>query len=69
MTALELLMDRLSVWQAVTELGLDTISGAGGGGKGKGKDEEDSVDKMLRRFWENVILPLWVILSPTVSSC
>ncbi|WWD20588.1 hypothetical protein CI109_105064 [Kwoniella shandongensis] len=68
-TALELLMDRLSVWQAVSELGLDLNLGLGSGGidegrksksKGKGKEEENVVAAMLKSFWDEVLVPFFL---------
>lgn len=75
-TALEMLMDRLSIWAAVADLNLDVIlaspsasgqgSSKGSGtehtrprGKGKEKErEEDGIGAVLRRFWDEVLVPL-----------
>ena len=51
--ALELLMDRLSVWQEVARLGLDVNSDPG---KGKRKVEEYDLPWILRDFWDNVVV-------------
>jgi hypothetical protein len=54
-SAMELLMDRLSVWQAVAELGIGLDEDKS---KGKEKDEEDSMPGILKRFWEGVMVAL-----------
>lgn len=47
--AVELLFDRLSVWQAVADLGM--------GGDPKGKEKKfESVTEILERFWQEIIL-------------
>jgi len=46
-TALELLVDRLSVWSAVAELGVGVEHGA----------VENQVLVLLRDFWDNVVKP------------
>jgi hypothetical protein len=62
--ALELLTDRISVWLAVSDLGLGlgsdgsdkAVRGQGtGNGLGK-KPAEEGVEDMLKRFWEEIIL-------------
>nr|XP_019051245.1 hypothetical protein I302_01694 [Kwoniella bestiolae CBS 10118]OCF30175.1 hypothetical protein I302_01694 [Kwoniella bestiolae CBS 10118] len=72
-TALDLLMDRLSVWQAVSELGLGLgLSSSDGdvkaNGKGKGKAEENSIANMLGRFWKTVMLPYFLPKQPDLCS-
>ncbi|WVR08466.1 hypothetical protein IAU60_005521 [Kwoniella sp. DSM 27419] len=69
-TALEILMDRISVWQAVADLGLSVaVSGPGdigyaeAGKKGKNK-EEDGVGAMLGRFWKTVMVPFFLNREP-----
>jgi len=52
--ALELILDRLVVWQAVADLGLDL--GDKSQDKGKGKENESGVTSMLRQFWEDIIV-------------
>ncbi|KAK8850406.1 hypothetical protein IAR55_004324 [Kwoniella newhampshirensis] len=66
-TALELLMDRLSVWQAVSELGLGLDAGLGvigldqaRKGKGKAGEEENAVAAMLKMFWDEVLIPFFL---------
>ena len=46
-TALELLVDRLSVWSAVAELGLGQEDGRA----------ENKIQKLLSGFWDDVIKP------------
>lgn len=70
LTAVELLLDRLSVWQALSDLnlgvgGFDPPTGSGlglGAGKGKGvggeTEEEGMIGEMLRSFWDDVLVPL-----------
>lgn len=70
LTAVELLLDRLSVWQALSDLNLGvggfdppTRSGLGlGGGKGKGvggeTEKEGMIGEMLKSFWDDVLVPL-----------
>ena len=69
--ALELLIDRLSVWQAVADLDLDLngddakTNASGGTGShgnqrkqtGKGGDSA-GVGALLGKFWKSVIMPL-----------
>jgi hypothetical protein len=58
--ALEMVMDRLSIWAAVADLGLDVVLDAplAAKGKSKAKDrEEDGMVAVLRRFWEEVLVP------------
>lgn len=52
-SAIELLVDRLSVWQAVAELGIGVTED-----KGKGKEDEDGMPAVLRRFWREIIVVL-----------
>ena len=54
-SATELLIDRLSVWQAVAELGIGIDEDKG---KGKCKEDEDGMQAILRRFWEDVMKAL-----------
>ena len=56
-SALELLLDRLSVWQAVAELGIGLDED---NGKGKSKDSDDGILGILRRFWEDIMIVLQV---------
>ncbi|WWC98736.1 hypothetical protein V866_005629 [Kwoniella sp. B9012] len=70
-TALELLMDRLSVWQAVSELGLnlptsDEMNKVNG--KGKSKMDENGIANMLGRFWKSVMLPYFLPKQPDLCS-
>ncbi|OCF58459.1 hypothetical protein L486_04492 [Kwoniella mangroviensis CBS 10435] len=70
-TALELLMDRLSVWQAVSELGLnlptsDEINKVNG--KAKSKMDENGIANMLGRFWKSVMLPYFLPKQPDLCS-
>lgn len=70
LTAVELLLDRLSVWQALSDLKLglgelDPPAGSGlGVGAGKGKrvgvetGEEGVISEMLKSFWDDVLVPL-----------
>jgi hypothetical protein len=52
-------MDRLSVWQAVAELGIGLEDDKGGvHGKAGAKGADDGVANQLRSFWDEVILPL-----------
>jgi hypothetical protein len=54
--ALELLIDRISVWSAVAELGIgvDDKGDAASKSKGKGREEE-KITTILKRFWRQVI--------------
>lgn len=54
--ALELLIDRISVWSAVAELGIgvDDRGDAASKSKGKGREEEN-ITTILKRFWRQVI--------------
>lgn len=55
--ALELLVDRVSVWLAVAELGIvHAVEGSTGTGKGK---EEEGVLGMMKRFWDEVVVVLY----------
>jgi len=47
-TSLELLVDRLSVWSAVAELGVAEVNSG----------EENKVQTMLKGFWDDVVKPL-----------
>ncbi|WVQ95583.1 hypothetical protein IAU59_002680 [Kwoniella sp. CBS 9459] len=76
-TALELLIDRLSVWQAVADLGLDLEQGPFGGngaapradsgtGQNKAGKKDDSarVGALLGKFWKSVIMPFFISTHP-----
>ena len=52
-SAMELLLDRLSVWQAVAELGIGLDENTV---KGKSKDSDEGMLGILRRFWEEVMI-------------
>ncbi|WWD08476.1 hypothetical protein V865_006588 [Kwoniella europaea PYCC6329] len=70
-TALELLMDRLSVWQAVSELGLNLSTSDETNkvnGKGKSKMDENGIANMLGRFWKSVMLPYFLPKQPDLCS-
>nr|XP_018259899.1 uncharacterized protein I303_07971 [Kwoniella dejecticola CBS 10117]OBR82057.1 hypothetical protein I303_07971 [Kwoniella dejecticola CBS 10117] len=68
-TALELLVDRLSVWQAVSELGLALGDPAQDKRvKGKSKAEENPIANMLGKFWKSVILPFFMSKQPDFCS-
>lgn len=70
LTAVELLIDRLSVWQALSDLnlgleGFDPSAMSGSGvGQGKGKEvggetgEERLIGETLKSFWDDVLVPL-----------
>lgn len=70
LTAAELLIDRLSVWQALSDLnlgleGFDPSAMSGSGvGQGKGKEvggetgEERLIGETLKSFWDDVLVPL-----------
>ncbi|WWC72454.1 uncharacterized protein I206_106416 [Kwoniella pini CBS 10737] len=67
--AMELLMDRLSVWQAVAELGLPLGDPTDVRNiKGKGKVPENVIANMLGRFWKSVILPYFMTKQPDLCS-
>lgn len=52
---MELLTDRLSVWQAVAELGIGVESDSG---NGKANEVEGGMQGILRRFWEEIMVTL-----------
>jgi hypothetical protein len=51
-------MDRLSVWQAVAELGIGLEDDRGGVNGRGAKGADDGVANQLKSFWDEVILPL-----------
>jgi hypothetical protein len=53
--ALDLMMDRLVVWQAVADLGLDLAEDAATS-KSKERASEGGISVVLRQFWEEVIV-------------
>lgn len=57
--ALELMMDRLGVWHAVAELGIE-VDDTAPQAKVKASRTDAGIQGVLRRFWESVIVPLWV---------
>ena len=68
--ALEVLIDRLSIWLAVSELGIDQDAkhdNAARDMKGKVMDKEN-LTQLLKHFWENVISPLFVLTPPCTAS-
>ncbi|OCF30721.1 hypothetical protein I316_07607 [Kwoniella heveanensis BCC8398] len=79
--ALELLIDRLSVWQAVADLDLDLngddakTNASGGTGShgnqrkqtGKGGDSA-GVGALLGKFWKSVIMPFFVATQPELCA-
>ncbi|WWC92137.1 uncharacterized protein L201_007091 [Kwoniella dendrophila CBS 6074] len=69
-TALELLIDRLSVWQAVSELGIsiDQSTESSSKVKGKSKIDENSIANILGRFWKSVMLPYFLSEQPDLCS-
>ncbi|WRT70546.1 uncharacterized protein IL334_007544 [Kwoniella shivajii] len=68
-TALELLVDRLSVWQAVSELGLslDPVS-KDSRAKGKSKTDENGIAVLLGKFWKSVMVPYFLPKRPELCS-
>ena len=59
--ALNILMDRLSIWSALADMSLDQPVEGEGKGKGKGKDE-DGWSGILKRFWNDIIVTSYVLL-------
>jgi len=57
---MELLTDRLSVWQAVADLGTGVESDSG---NGKANEVEGGMQGILRRFWEEIMVTLWAYLA------
>ncbi|WVN89586.1 uncharacterized protein L203_104813 [Cryptococcus depauperatus CBS 7841] len=71
--AIELLLDRLSVWQALSDLNLGhgpTLTTMTGIGTTISKDSikatDNPVDKMLRSFWSAVLLPFFLKTYPSI---
>ena len=54
--ALNILMDRLSIWSALADMSLDPPADGEGKGKGKGTDA-DGWSGILKRFWNDIIVP------------
>ncbi|ODN86070.1 hypothetical protein L198_07363 [Cryptococcus wingfieldii CBS 7118] len=76
-TATDLLLDRISIWQALSgldlDLDLDNLTGmsgnaSGGGAKSvKGKEkEENGLELMLRAFWDDVLVPFYLKSHPAI---
>ncbi|ODN82742.1 hypothetical protein L202_01026 [Cryptococcus amylolentus CBS 6039] len=76
-TARDLLLDRISIWQALSgldlDLDLDNLTGmpgnasAGGAKSGKGKEkEENGLEMMLRAFWDDVLVPFYLKSHPAI---
>ncbi|WVQ85884.1 hypothetical protein IAT38_008052 [Cryptococcus sp. DSM 104549] len=65
--AIELLLDRCSVWQAVADLGIGIDLGGQSAGKA-GKVELNPVGAMLQQFWDTVLLPSFLQTNPTICS-
>ncbi|TYJ51362.1 hypothetical protein B9479_008070 [Cryptococcus floricola] len=76
-TATDLLLDRISIWQALSgldlDLDLDNLTGASGNASGggtksvKGKEkEENGLELMLRAFWDDVLVPFYLKSHPAI---